>query len=50
MPDHTQFNTDRTSPGRWTISLNNPPINMFVPGRRSPSFSSDLKKENTNDN
>ena len=27
----TQFNIDRTYPGRWTISFNNPPINMFVP-------------------
>ena len=27
----TQFNTDRTHPGRWTITFNNPPINMFVP-------------------
>ena len=27
----TQFNTDRTHPGRWTIVFNNPPINMFVP-------------------
>src|SRR3984885_8050005 len=27
----TQFNIDRTHPGRWTISFNNPPINMFVP-------------------
>jgi enoyl-CoA hydratase/carnithine racemase len=26
-----QFNTDRTYPGRWTITFNNPPINMFVP-------------------
>src|ERR1700691_2405493 len=26
-----QFNIDRTHPGRWTISFNNPPINMFVP-------------------
>jgi enoyl-CoA hydratase/carnithine racemase len=31
MPDHSQFNTDRTYPGRWTITFNNPPINMFVP-------------------
>ena len=31
MPDHSQFNTDRTCPGRWTISFSNPPINMFVP-------------------
>jgi enoyl-CoA hydratase/carnithine racemase len=28
-PSH--FNTDRTYPGRWTISFNNPPINMFLP-------------------
>jgi enoyl-CoA hydratase/carnithine racemase len=26
-----QFNIDRTHPGQWTISFNNPPINMFVP-------------------
>ena len=26
-----QFNTDRTYPGRWTITFSNPPINMFVP-------------------
>src|ERR1700691_6071889 len=25
-----QFNVDRTYPGRWTITFNNPPINMFV--------------------
>jgi enoyl-CoA hydratase/carnithine racemase len=31
MPDPSQFNTDRTYPGRWTITFNNPPINMFVP-------------------
>jgi enoyl-CoA hydratase/carnithine racemase len=31
MPDAPQFNTDRTHPGRWTITFNNPPINMFVP-------------------
>src|SRR5215469_15188400 len=30
-PDHTQFKTDRTFPGRWTTTFNNPPINMFVP-------------------
>jgi hypothetical protein len=29
--DHSQFNIDRTYPGRWTITFNNPPINMFVP-------------------
>jgi enoyl-CoA hydratase/carnithine racemase len=27
----TQFNTDRTHPGRWTITFSNPPINMFLP-------------------
>jgi enoyl-CoA hydratase/carnithine racemase len=31
MADHSQFNTDRTYPGRWTITFSNPPINMFVP-------------------
>ena len=31
MPDHSQFNIDRPYPGRWTITFNNPPINMFVP-------------------
>jgi enoyl-CoA hydratase/carnithine racemase len=31
MPDTSQFNTDRTHPGRWTITFSNPPINMFVP-------------------
>ena len=31
MPDPSQFNTDRTHPGRWTITFNSPPINMFVP-------------------
>src|ERR1700692_1989671 len=30
-PADVQFNTDRTHPGRWTITFNNPPINMFVP-------------------
>src|ERR1700721_896730 len=30
-PSVTQFNIDRSHPGRWTISFNNPPINMFVP-------------------
>ena len=29
--DPSQFNTDRTNPGRWTITFSNPPINMFVP-------------------
>src|SRR5579871_4885838 len=27
----SQFNIDRTNPGRWTITFNNPPINIFVP-------------------
>jgi enoyl-CoA hydratase/carnithine racemase len=31
MPDLSQFNIDRTYPGRWTITFSNPPINMFVP-------------------
>jgi hypothetical protein len=31
MPDSSQFHTDRTCPGRWTITFSNPPINMFVP-------------------
>jgi enoyl-CoA hydratase/carnithine racemase len=26
-----QFTIDRTHPGQWTITFNNPPINMFVP-------------------
>jgi len=29
MPDHLQFNTDRTYPGLWTITFSNGPINMF---------------------
>jgi enoyl-CoA hydratase/carnithine racemase len=31
MTDRSQFGTDRTHPGLWTITFNNPPINMFVP-------------------
>src|SRR5579862_4731993 len=31
MPDHSQFNIDRTCPGLWTITFSNPPINIFVP-------------------
>ena len=31
MPDHSHLNIDRTYSGRWTITFNNPPINMFVP-------------------
>jgi len=31
MPDPSQLNIDRSYPGRWTITFNNPPINMFVP-------------------
>jgi len=27
----SQFNIDHTYPGLWTITFNNPPINMFVP-------------------
>ena len=31
MPDPSQFITDRTYPGLWTITFSNPPINIFVP-------------------
>ena len=31
MHDQSQFNIDRTCPGLWTITFNNPPINIFVP-------------------
>jgi hypothetical protein len=31
MLNPSQFNTDRTYPGRWMITFSNPPINMFVP-------------------
>jgi enoyl-CoA hydratase/carnithine racemase len=31
MPEPSQFNIDRTNPGRWTITFSNPPINMFLP-------------------
>jgi enoyl-CoA hydratase/carnithine racemase len=31
MPDGSQFNTDRTCRGRWTVTFSNPPINMFLP-------------------
>jgi enoyl-CoA hydratase/carnithine racemase len=31
MPDPSQFNTDRTHPGRWTVTFSNPPINIFAP-------------------
>ena len=31
MPEPSQFNSDRTYPGRWTITFSNPPINMFTP-------------------
>ena len=31
MPDHSQFNINRACPGLWTITFDNPPINMFVP-------------------
>src|SRR5580698_8844832 len=26
-----QFDTDRSCPGRWTVTFSNPPINMFAP-------------------
>ncbi len=31
MHDPSQFNVDRSHPGRATITFSNPPINMFVP-------------------
>jgi enoyl-CoA hydratase/carnithine racemase len=31
MPDYSQLDINRSHPGRWTITFNNPPINMFVP-------------------
>src|SRR5579863_2376467 len=31
MAEPSQFNIDRTHPGRWTITFSNPPINMFLP-------------------
>jgi enoyl-CoA hydratase/carnithine racemase len=31
MLELSQFNVDRTFPGRWTVTFSNPPINMFVP-------------------
>ncbi|MBN3754818.1 enoyl-CoA hydratase/isomerase family protein [Paraburkholderia sp. Tr-20389] len=31
MPDPSQFDIDRTNPNRWTVTFNNPPINMFTP-------------------
>ena len=31
MTNLSQFNVDRSHPGRWMINFSNPPINMFVP-------------------
>ena len=31
MPAYSQLDINRSHPGRWTITFNNPPINMFVP-------------------
>ena len=31
MLELSQFNIDRTFSGRWTITINNRPINMFIP-------------------
>jgi len=33
MTDTSQFNVDRTDPGLWRITFNNPPISMFVPAK-----------------
>jgi hypothetical protein len=35
MPDHSQFNIDRTDPGRWTITFSNPPITCLFLQRSS---------------
>jgi enoyl-CoA hydratase/carnithine racemase len=31
VSDDSQFNVDRSDPSLWTVTFNNPPINMFVP-------------------
>jgi hypothetical protein len=31
MPDPWQFNTDRTYPGRWSITFSNPPMTNSWP-------------------
>jgi enoyl-CoA hydratase/carnithine racemase len=31
MPIPSQFTTDRSQPGQWSITFSNPPINMFLP-------------------
>jgi enoyl-CoA hydratase/carnithine racemase len=31
MPNSSQFDIDRTSPGRWIVTFGNAPINMFIP-------------------
>ena len=31
MTNTSHFTTDRTHPGRWTVTFGNPPINMFLP-------------------
>jgi hypothetical protein len=36
MPETSQLNTDRSHPGRWTTTFNNPPINMFLPATIGP--------------
>jgi hypothetical protein len=43
MPDPAQFNTDRTYPGRWTLTFSNPPINMFVPANDRRIGSANLR-------
>jgi hypothetical protein len=30
MPDHSQFNIDRTYPGRWTITFSQIPPDLVV--------------------
>jgi enoyl-CoA hydratase/carnithine racemase len=31
MPNHSQFNVDRSHQNQWTVTFSNPPINMFGP-------------------
>jgi hypothetical protein len=45
MPNPSQFGTDRTYPGRWTITFSNPPINIFVPTTIGGSASDRTRSE-----
>jgi hypothetical protein len=46
MPEPSQFNIDRTHPGRWTITFSNPPINMFLPTRFGLPTAAELQSSN----